>query len=64
MNMKVYYHDGEIDIYEGVPFEVYDLEGMVSPTLNALTLANNETGKQVLILLDRVKKIEFDEVDE
>jgi hypothetical protein len=64
MNMKVYYHDGEIDIYEGVPFEVFDLEGLVSPTLNALILENKETNKQVCILLDRVKKIEFDEVDE
>jgi hypothetical protein len=64
MNMKVYYHDGEIDIYEGVPFEVFDLEGLVSPTLNALILENSSFNKQVCILLDRVKKIEFDEVDE
>jgi hypothetical protein len=64
MNMKVYYHDGEIDIYEGVPFEVFDLEGLVSPTLNALILENSSLNNQVCILLDRVKKIEFDEVDE
>lgn len=59
-NMKVYYNDGEIDIFK-VDFEAYDIESMVAPMLGALVF--DQDGKQVCVLLDQVKKIEF-EVEE
>lgn len=56
-NMKVYYNDGEVEVYEGIEFEAYDLESVVAPMIGALIF--EQKGKQVCILLYTVKKIEF-----
>lgn len=61
-DMKVYYEDGEVEVYKEVAFEAYDLEGIIVPILAALIF--DGPGKQICILLDKVKKIEFVEVDE
>lgn len=58
-DLKVYYDDGEIEIFKEVSFEVYDLESIVSPVFNALIFENRESKVQICIMLDRVKKIEF-----
>lgn len=56
-DMKVYYNDGEVDIYEGVEFEAFDMESVVAPMLGALIFECK--GKQVCIMTDQVKKFEF-----
>lgn len=58
-DLKVYYDDGESETFKDIDFEVYDLEGIVSPVINALIFENIQTGVQICIMLDRVKKLEF-----
>lgn len=56
-SMKVYYNDGEIDVYDDVEFEAFDLESIVAPMIGALIFEHKD--KQVCILLYTVKKFEF-----
>lgn len=60
--MKIYYIDDEIEIFRSVDFQVFDLDGIVSPILNAVML--EQEGKQVCIMMDKVKKIEFIDAEE
>jgi len=64
--MKVCYEDGEVEVFEGVGFDNFDLESRVAPMLGALIFDYGEKG--YFIPMDKVKKIEFtypeDEEDE
>lgn len=62
MVMKIYYNDGEVEIYNDVEFEAYDLEGFISPIIEALIFDYQD--KQLCIMLNRVKKIEFVDPEE
>ena len=62
MNKKmiIYYHDGEIESFH-VDFESYDIELLVAPMIGSLVF--EEGNKQVCIMLDQVKKIEFEDIE-
>lgn len=62
-DLIVYYENGEIDKFEKIDIDADDLEGIVSPILNALII-DDQLGNQVCIFLDTVKKLEFKVVDE
>lgn len=57
-DMIVYYNDGETDIFKSLNFGAFDLENVVVPMFGAIVFDYDQ--KQVVILLDQVKKIEFD----
>jgi len=58
--MTIYYNDGEIESFD-VNFEAYDIEMLVAPMTGSLVFEQDE--KQVCIMLDEVKKIEFDDIE-
>jgi len=58
--MTIYYQDGEIESFE-VYFEAYDIEVLIAPMTDSLVFEQGE--KQVCIMLDKVKKIEFEGIN-
>lgn len=60
--MTVYYNDGETDIFDDIQFGPYDLEGLAVPVFSAIIFETKE--REVFIPIDKVKKIEFDLIED
>lgn len=58
VTMKIYYVDGEIDVLEDIPIDMYTVEMLTSP-FGTVAIEDLESGKQYLFNLDHIKKIEF-----